>query len=119
VNRSTTTALLCALLLLCGTSTVMARPAEGGEEAVDAAEEPVAQAQAVLGREGFAISLGGIGAGLVILGAGYGIGRIGGSAVESMARQPEVARNIQIAMLIAAALIEGATFFALIVCIAA
>ena len=59
---------------------------------------------------------GAFGAGLVILGAGFGIGRIGGSAVESMARQPEVAGNIQTAMIIAAALIEGATFFALIVC---
>ncbi len=57
-----------------------------------------------------------IGAGLIILGAGYGIGRIGSSAVESMARQPEVAGNIQTAMIIAAALIEGVTFFALIVC---
>ena len=57
-----------------------------------------------------------VGAGLVILGAGIGIGRIGGSAVESMARQPEVAGQIQTAMIISAALIEGATFFALIVC---
>jgi F-type H+-transporting ATPase subunit c len=56
------------------------------------------------------------GAGLVILGAGLGIGRIGSSAVESMARQPEAAGSIQTAMIIAAALIEGATFFALIVC---
>jgi F-type H+-transporting ATPase subunit c len=57
-----------------------------------------------------------VGAGLVILGAGLGIGRIGGQAVEGMARQPEAAGNIQTAMIIAAALIEGATFFALIVC---
>jgi len=57
-----------------------------------------------------------VGAGLVILGAGLGIGRIGGHAVEGMARQPEAAGNIQTAMIIAAALIEGATFFALIVC---
>ncbi|HTU23854.1 MAG TPA: ATP synthase F0 subunit C [Pirellulales bacterium] len=64
-----------------------------------------------------AVYLGGaFGAGLVILGAGFGIGKIGSSAVESMARQPEVAGNIQTAMIIAAALIEGATFFALIVC---
>ena len=56
------------------------------------------------------------GAGLVILGAGYGIGKIGAAAVESMARQPEVAGNVQTAMIIAAALIEGASFFALIVC---
>lgn len=60
--------------------------------------------------------LGGIGAGIVILGAGLGIGRIGASAVESMARQPEIVSNIQTAMIIAAALIEGATFFALIIC---
>ena len=66
---------------------------------------------------GFNFNLGAaLGAGLVILGAGIGIGRIGGSAVESMARQPEVAGNIQTAMIISAALIEGATFFALIVC---
>ncbi|MCC6123846.1 MAG: ATP synthase F0 subunit C [Pirellulales bacterium] len=56
------------------------------------------------------------GAGLVILGAGLGIGRIGATATESMARQPEVAGKIQGAMIIAAALIEGVTFFALIVC---
>ena len=57
-----------------------------------------------------------VGAGLVILGAGFGIGRIGGQAVEGMSRQPEAAGNIQTAMIISAALIEGATFFALIVC---
>jgi F-type H+-transporting ATPase subunit c len=56
-----------------------------------------------------------IGAGLVIIGAALGIGRLGGSAVESMARQPETAGNIQTAMIIAAALIEGVTFFALII----
>jgi len=59
------------------------------------------------------------GAGLAIFGAAFGIAKIGAAAVESMARQPEVAGNIQTAMIIAAALIEGATFFALIVCIIA
>ena len=59
---------------------------------------------------------GAFGAGLVILGAAYGIGKIGSSAVESMARQPEAAGSIQTAMIISAALIEGATFFALIIC---
>ncbi|MGA2065173.1 MAG: ATP synthase F0 subunit C [Thermoguttaceae bacterium] len=58
-----------------------------------------------------------VGSGLAILGAGYGIGRIGSSAVESMARQPEVAGNIQTAMIVAAVFIEGVTFFALIVCL--
>lgn len=68
-------------------------------------------------KEGYLIYLGGaFGAGLVILGAGYGIGMIGAKAVESMARQPEVANNIQTAMLISAALIEGATFLALVIC---
>ena len=56
------------------------------------------------------------GAALTICGAGYGIGRIGQAAVEGMARQPEAAGQIQTAMIIAAALIEGATFFALIIC---
>jgi F-type H+-transporting ATPase subunit c len=60
---------------------------------------------------------GAIGAGLVIIGASLGIGKIGTAAVESMARQPEVAGQVQTAMIIAAALIEGVTFFALIVCI--
>src|SRR5205085_8893094 len=59
----------------------------------------------------------GIGAGLTIIGAGYGFGRIGSSALESMARQPEVAGRVQTGMIIIAALLEGATFFALIVCI--
>ena len=59
---------------------------------------------------------GGLGAGLTIIGAAYGIGRIGSAAVESMARQPEVAASIQGAMIIAAALIEGVTFLSLVVC---
>jgi F-type H+-transporting ATPase subunit c len=72
---------------------------------------------AVPAKQAFSIYLGAaIGAGLVMLGAGFGIGKIGSSAVESMARQPEVAGNVQTAMIIAAALIEGATFFALVVC---
>lgn len=56
------------------------------------------------------------GAAVTIIGAGYGIGKIGAAAVESMARQPEMAGKIQTAMIIAAALIEGVTFYALIVC---
>ena len=60
---------------------------------------------------------GAIGAAVTIIGAGWGIGRIGATAVESMARQPEVAGNIQTAMIISAALIEGVTLFALVVCI--
>ena len=59
---------------------------------------------------------GAFGAGLVTMGAAYGIGKLASSALESMARQPEVAGNIQTAMIIAAALIEGFTFFALFIC---
>ena len=54
-----------------------------------------------------------IGAGLVVIGAGLGLGKIGGSAMDAIARQPEAYGKIQTAMLIAAALIEGIGFAAL------
>ena len=64
-----------------------------------------------------ATNLGGaIGAGLAVMGGAAGIGRIGGSAVESMARQPEAHGNISMAMIITAAMIEGATLFAVLGC---
>ncbi|HEX7117869.1 MAG TPA: ATP synthase F0 subunit C [Longimicrobiales bacterium] len=56
-----------------------------------------------------------IGAGLAVIGAGIGIGRIGSSMTESMARQPEAAGTIQTASIILAALIEGAALFALVI----
>ena len=56
----------------------------------------------------------GIGIGLIIIGAALGIGRIGGSAVDAMSRQPEAGGRIQTAMIIAAALIEGATVIGLV-----
>lgn len=59
----------------------------------------------------------GIGAGLAVIGAGYGIGRLAGSALEGMARQPEASGDIRTAMIIAAALIEGIAFFSLVICI--
>ena len=62
---------------------------------------------------------GAIGAGLVLMGGAAGIGRVGGSAVESMARQPEVSGNISTAMIITAAMIEGAMLFAVVVCLMA
>ena len=64
---------------------------------------------------GFGKLSGPIGAGLAVIGGGLGIGRIGGSAVESIARQPEMAGQISTAMLITAALIEGALLFAVVV----
>ncbi len=54
-----------------------------------------------------------VGAGLVVIGVGLGIGKIGGSAMDAIARQPEAYGKIQTAMLIAAALIEGIGFAAL------
>ena len=54
-----------------------------------------------------------IGAGLVVIGAGIGIGKIGAAALEAIARQPEQSGKLQTAMLIAAALIEGVAFAAL------
>ncbi|MEI6142008.1 MAG: ATP synthase F0 subunit C [Mariniphaga sp.] len=58
----------------------------------------------------------GIGAGLAAIGAGIGIGRIGGSAVEAIARQPEVSGEIRSNMIVAAALIEAVAFFAIVIC---
>lgn len=59
----------------------------------------------------------GLGAGLAVIGGGAGIGRLAASAMEGIARQPQSASSIQTAMLIAAGLIEGATLFALVICI--
>jgi F-type H+-transporting ATPase subunit c len=59
----------------------------------------------------------GIGAGLAVIGGAAGIGRLAAAAMEGSARQPQVAGDIRTTMIIAAALIEGATFFSLIVCI--
>lgn len=59
----------------------------------------------------------GLAAGIATIGAAMGIGKIGSSALESMARQPEAAGSIQTSMIISAALIEGVSFFALVVCL--
>jgi F-type H+-transporting ATPase subunit c len=60
-----------------------------------------------------------IGAGLVVLGVGLGLGRIGASAVEGIARQPEASGKIQTNMLLAAVLVEGVGIIALVICILA
>jgi F-type H+-transporting ATPase subunit c len=62
-------------------------------------------------------TLAAVGAGLAVIGAGLGIGRIGGSAMDAIARQPEAYSKIQLAMIISAALIEGAALFAIVVAI--
>ena len=59
----------------------------------------------------------GFGAGLVILGAAFGIGKLAAAAMDASGRQPEVAGEVRTSMIISAALIEGATFFALAICI--
>lgn len=59
----------------------------------------------------------GIGAGIAVVGAGIGIGNIGKSALESIARQPEAVGDIRSNMIIAAALVEGVAFFAIVVCL--
>ena len=61
------------------------------------------------------LALAGIGAAIAALAAGFGIGKIGSSAMEAIARQPEAASKILGAMIIAAALIEGVTLFAVVV----
>ena len=60
-------------------------------------------------------SIAALGAGLSVIGAGICIGQIGGKAVEGIARQPEAASKIQTAMIIAAALVEGAALFGVVV----
>lgn len=81
------------------------------------ATEILAQAVADYSKLGIGIGVAGamIGVGLVVAGAAKGIGNIGGNAVEAIARQPEAGGRIGTNMIIAAALIEGFTFFALIV----
>lgn len=62
-------------------------------------------------------SIGGaLGAGLAVIGAGIGIGRIGSSAMEAIARQPEAVGDVRSTMIIAAALVEGVALFALVIC---
>lgn len=101
------------LLIVLGTVLVFAAPAEaqtGGAPAAAAAPSSIFPGVT-------AANLGGaIGAGLVVMGGAAGIARIGGSAVESMARQPEVAGSINTAMIITAAMIEGATLFGVLGC---
>jgi F-type H+-transporting ATPase subunit c len=107
VGRFIRIAVTCLILL----ATVAPALAQGGTAPADNATAGAAS-------QGFSMDLGpAIGAGVVILGAGLGIGRIGGQAVEGISRQPEAAGIIQTAMIISAALIEGVTFFALIVCL--
>lgn len=75
--------------------------------------------QAAAGAAGLGKLGAAIGAGLAIIGAGWGIGKIGSSAMEAIARQPESSGDIRTSMIIIAALIEGAALFAIVVCLLA
>ncbi|MAT69623.1 MAG: ATP synthase F0 subunit C [Planctomycetaceae bacterium] len=87
------------------TSPAMAQDTEGDEAGVSA------EANTAL------ISFSGaFGVAITVIGAAFGIAKLAAAALESMARQPEVAGSIQTAMIIAAALIEGFTFYALFIC---
>ena len=100
----------CLTLIAIGTVLMIASPAMAQDHDDGASAGGSAVFPGVT-----AANLGGaIGAGLAVMGGAAGIGRIGGSAVESIARQPEAAGNISTAMIITAAMIEGATLFAVL-----
>lgn len=114
--RSIGMGLLIAVGLLCMAAPAMAQHAEHADDAAAPAKTGGFQ---FLDTKGAGMLGGAIGAGLVIIGAAAGIGRIGGSASESMARQPEAAGQINTIALITAAMLEGATLFAVVVCLLA
>jgi F-type H+-transporting ATPase subunit c len=112
------TATLASALVATGLVLMIAAPAMAQEEhAGDTAAQMDKSGPYLLDNLGAGRLGGAIGAGLVLIGGAAGIGRIGGSAVESMARQPEVAGSVSTAMIITAAMIEGATLFAVVVCL--
>lgn len=106
-----------ALFALAGVFVLLALPfvaaPASAQPAVDGAV--VEEVVPLGGANNFKKLGGAIGAGLAVIGGAYGIGRIGGAAVESIARQPEAGGAIQTAMIITAAMIEGAALFAVIV----
>ena len=105
----------CALLLAVA-APVMAQTTAPADTKTSADAKTPPEVKAAVPAQSLVSFSGAFGAGLVVIGAGLGIGKLAASAVESMARQPEVAGTIQTAMIIAAALIEGFTFFALVIC---
>ncbi len=101
------TLMACAALALLMTATATAAPDSGALGGLLLAQGDLSGLGAGLGA--------GLAAGLGVIGAGIGIGRIGGSAVEAIARQPEMAGRIFINMILTAALVEGVALFAVIV----
>ncbi len=108
---------VCLVLLGLGLMMMMATPALAADEAAGGGTT-VATMGGDWGK-GLARIGATIGAGLVIIGGGAGLGRIGSAAVQSMARQPEASGSISTAMIITAAMLEGATLFAVVVCLLA
>lgn len=90
-------------------------PAAFAQPAAEGASSAAAQQGSAITTEGAKKLGGAIGAGIALIGGGIGIGRIGGSAAEAIARQPEAAGKVSTAMIITAAMIEGATLFAVVV----
>ena len=80
---------------------------------------PMMLAEIVVDDKAFGLLVGLLGTGLIVMGSARGIGQLAGSAVEAIARQPEAGNRIFTTMIIAAALIEGVTLFALIICLLA
>jgi len=108
------------LVIAFGPATLLAQgPATTPPAETVAPPAPSGGGFMLLDASGAAVFGGTIGAALVIIGGAKGIGRIGGGAVESMARQPEAVGGISTAMIITAAMIEGATLFAVVVCLLA
>ena len=107
------------LVLVAAITPIFAQNVEkpaGTTTAPAAAVKPV-EAPGISPGTGFALMGAGIGAGLAAIGAGIGIGRIGGSMVESIARQPEASGAMFAPMIITAAMIEGTTLFAIVICL--
>ena len=96
---------------------LVATPVMAQEHSEETGEQDGSPSFVLLENSGAALLGAAIGAGLVVMGGAAGISRIGGNAVESMARQPEAAGSINGAALILAAMIEGATLFAVVVCL--
>lgn len=115
MNRKTVSR-IALTLIVAGLVLMVAAPAMAQEGAGKAG---VSESSSLFTTDGARKLGGAVGAGLVIMGGAAGIGRIGGSAVESMARQPEAAGQISTAMIITAAMVEGATLFAVVVALLA
>ena len=112
------TAMATTALMMFDVDIATAHTAVGGVEdaaAAAAAAAEAAESLAKAGGAGFKGIGGGLAAGLGALGAGVGIGQIGGSAVASIARQPEMSGTIFTNMIITAALVEGVALFAVVI----